>query len=104
MQIGFKAMALMMVALASTQPVTANEAVDVREMPQAIRQALATGIVDAEIQRSCLIQTTAENREYVANEAACRESLNELQAALSEGEGLDDQILQVKRFRMQYGI
>ena len=104
MQIGFKAMALMMIALASTQPVTANEAVDVREMPQAIRQALATGIVDAEIQRSCLIQTMAENREYVANEAECRESLNELQAALSEGEGLDDQILQVKRFRMQYDI
>lgn len=104
MQIGFKATVLIMAALASTQPVTANDTVDGRELAQVIGQALATGFVDAEIQRSCLIQTTAENREYVANETDCRASLSELENALPEAGGLADQIDEVKRFRTQYGI
>lgn len=104
MQIGFKAIVVMMAALASTQSVTANETVDSRELAQVIGQAFATGFVDNEIQRSCLIQATAENREYVANETDCRASLSELENALTEAEGLADQIDQVKRFRTQYGI
>jgi hypothetical protein len=104
MQLGFKAIGAMIIAITCAQPVTANETVDGRELAQVMGQALATGYVDAEIQRSCLIQTTTENRDYVANEAECRESLSELQSVLSEGEGLKDQIDQVKRFRAQYGI
>ncbi|WP_138438090.1 hypothetical protein [Marinobacter shengliensis] len=103
MQMVFKAFILMMVALSSAQPVTANENVYSRDMPEDIFQALATGIVDAEIQQRCVIQATAENREYVANETECRTSLGELENALSK-EGWPHQIKQVKRFRAHYGI
>lgn len=104
MQVSFKTIGAIIIALVCSPPVGAKEAVDGRELAQVIGQALATGIVDAEIGRSCLIQITADNREYVANEADCRASLSELENALSEAEGLADQVDQVKRFRMQYGI
>ena len=104
MQVSFKAIALVMASLASIQLVTAGEAINARELTEGIGQAFASGYIDAEIRSSCLIQTTAENREYVANEAECRDALNELLRVLSEGESLNDQIAQVKRFRAQYGI
>jgi len=92
------------VALLCVLPVTADETIDGREIAKAMKQGLATGYVDAEIQSSCLIQITPENREYVANEAECRASLSELEKALSEAEGLAYQIDQVNRFRAKYGI
>jgi len=104
MKIDFKVVLAMFVALSCAQSVTANETADGRELAKVIGQALATGYVDAEIRRSCLIQITADNREYVANKAECRKSLSELQSMLSEGEGLADQFDQVNRFRAQYGI
>ena len=104
MQVRFKAIVLLMVSLATTQLVAAGEAIDGREIAKAMKQGFASGYVNAEIQSSCLIQITTEDREYVANEAECRESLNALESVLSEGEGLADQIDQVKRFRTQYGI
>ncbi|RCW64071.1 hypothetical protein DET61_116112 [Marinobacter nauticus] len=103
MNVGVKALSAA-VALVCALPVSADETVNSRETVQAMLQDFATGYVDAEIQSSCLIQTTTENREYVANEAECRESLIELHSVLSESEGLDNQIDQVKRFRAQYGI
>jgi len=90
------------IALVCVQPVHAD--VDTQEFTFMAVHAFATGYVDLEIRASCLIQTTAENRKYVANETECRESLNELQAVLSDGEGLEDQIAQLTRFRAQYGI
>lgn len=104
MQIGFKAIVAMIVAMTCAHSVTASETVDYGDLAQVMGQAFATGYVDAEIRRSCLIQTTAENREYVANKVECRESLSEVESVLSEGEGLADQNDQVKRFRAQYGI
>lgn len=104
MQVSFKAIGAIIIALVCAPPVGAKETVDGRELAQVIGLALATGYVDAEIRRSCLIQITADNRKYVANEAECRKSLSELQSVLSEGEGLADQIDQVNRFRAQYGI
>ncbi|ROQ48622.1 hypothetical protein EDB94_0256 [Marinobacter sp. 3-2] len=92
------------VALFFALTVNADETFDGREIAQAMKEGFANGYVDAEIRSSCLIQTTAENREYVANEEGCRESLIKLQGVLSEGGGLADQIDQVKRFRAQYGI
>lgn len=92
------------VAFLCILPVNADETFDGREIAQAMKEGFATGYVDAEIRSSCLIQNTADNREHVANEAECRESLIELQRVLSEDQGLDDQIEQVKRFRTQYGI
>lgn len=104
MKIDFKVVLAMFVALSCAQSVTANETADGRELAKVIGQALATGYVDAEIRSSCLIQVTTDDREYVANEAECRESLIELQSVLSEGEGRTDQLDQVRRFRSQYGI
>ena len=107
MQIGFKAVVAMFVATTCVQPVAADNAVGSRVFSQFATQAwqaFATGLVDAEIQRSCFIQTTVENRIHVANEAECREALDELLTALSEGEYLEDQVAQIKNFRAQYGI
>lgn len=104
MQVGFKAFGVIILAVVCAQSVSAKDTVDRRDIAQSMGQAFATGYVDAEIQRSCLIQATADNREYVANKAECRESLSELQSVLSENEGMADQIDQVKRFRTQYGI
>lgn len=104
MQVGFKGFWAIILAVVCAQSVSASETVDRPEIAQVMGRALATGYVDAEIQASCLIQATADNREYVANKAECRESLSELQSLLSENEGMADQIDQVKRFRTKYGI
>ena len=104
MQVGFKAVVALFVAISCVQPVAANEAIDSREFAQLAMQAFVTGYVDAEIQGSCLIQRTAENREYVANEEECRDALVELLSELSKGENLENQIAQVNSFREQYGI
>lgn len=104
MPVGFKGFGAVILAVVCAQTVSAKETVDRGDIAQVMGQALATGYVDAEIQRSCLIRATADNSEYVANKAECRESLSELQSVLSENEGMADQIDQVKRFRTQYGI
>lgn len=103
MKVMFKALTAS-VALLCVIPVSASETIDGREIAQAMKQGFATGYVDAEIRSSCLIQVTTDDREYVANEAECRESLIELQSVLSEGEDLTDQLDQVRRFRSEYGI
>ena len=104
MQVCFKAIGAIILAVVCAQSVSAKETINRRDIAQVMGQAFATGYVDAEIQRSCLMQVTADNREYVANKAECRESLSELQTVLSKNEGMADQMDQVKRFRTQYGI
>lgn len=101
---GFKTVVATFIAISCIQSVAANEATERREFSQLATQAFATGYVDAEIRSYCLIQTTADNREYVANEEECRDALDELLSELSEGESLKDQIARIKSFRAQYGI
>jgi hypothetical protein len=99
----FKAL-VVAVAFLCVLPVNAGENIRSREIAQGMIEAFAAGYVDAEIRSSCLIQTTADNREYVVNEIECLESLTELESVLSEIDGQEEQLNQVRRFRSQQGI
>lgn len=80
------------------------EDVDGGEWIKSVGQGIATGFIDAHIDGSCLIQTANDNREYVANETECRQSLDELEGLISETGGQAGQLDRLLDFREHYGI